>query len=185
MQTIDMTSKNDSLTGRLQNELKKRQPFESPHQEAVLNVLGTNDQFQNKFGRLFRHYGLTPSQYNVLRILRGEDKPMPCLDIASRMIQVVPAITGLIDRLEAQELVQRDRCIEDRRVIYITLTDKARKLLDQMDEPVMSLHRGLVGHLTQAELKELSRLLEKARERVDSVEIKQPPFTEPTTGKIS
>lgn len=166
-----MQSKNESDKSRLQAELKKRRPFESPHQEAVLNVLRTNDQFQNKFGRLFRHYALTPSQYNVLRILRGEGKPMPCLEIASRMIQVVPAITGLIDRLEAQELVLRDRCIEDRRVVYITLTDKARKLLTQMDEPVMNLHRGLVGHLTQAELKELSRLLEKARERISSVEI--------------
>jgi DNA-binding MarR family transcriptional regulator len=96
---------------------------------------------------------------------------MPCLDIASQMIQVVPAITGLIDRLEAQELVVRERCRQDRRVIYITLTDKARKLLQEMDEPVMNLHRGLVGHLTQAELKEMSRLLEKARERVDSVQI--------------
>lgn len=166
-----MTSKSDETTGRLQAELKKRRPFDSPHQEAVLNVLRTNDQFQNKFGRLFRHYGVTPSQYNVLRILRGEAKPMPCLEIADRMIQVVPAITGLIDRLEAQELVVRKRCSEDRRVVFIALTDKARKLLDQMDEPVMSLHRGLMGHLTQAELKELSRLLEKARERVDSVEL--------------
>jgi len=166
-----MASKNDETTSRLQAELKKRRPFESPHQEAVLNVLRTNDQFQNKFGRLFRHFGLTPSQYNVLRILRGVGKPMPCLDIASQMIQVVPAITGLIDRLEAQELVVRERCRQDRRVIYITLTDKARKLLQEMDEPVMNLHRGLVGHLTQAELKEMSRLLEKARERVDSVQI--------------
>jgi DNA-binding MarR family transcriptional regulator len=165
-----MTTKKEQATSRLQAELKKRRPFDSPHQEAVLNVLRTNDQFQNKSLRLFRHYGLTPSQYNVLRILRGEGKPMPCLEVASRMIQVVPAITGLIDRLEAQELVMRERCSEDRRIIYITLTDKARKLLDQMDEPVMALHRALVGHMTQAELKELSRLLEKARERVDSVE---------------
>lgn len=163
--------KNETAESRLQAELKKRRPFESPHQEAVLNVLRTNDQFQNKFGRLFRHYGLTSSQYNVLKILRGEAQPMPCLEIASRMVQVVPAITGLIDRLETQALVLRDRCIEDRRVVYITLTDKARKLLAQIDEPVMNLHRELVGHLTQAELRELSRLLEKARERVDCVEI--------------
>ncbi len=166
-----MASKSDQPTNRLQAELKKRRPFDSPHQEAVLNVLRTNDQFQNKFGRLFRHYGLTASQYNVLRILRGEAKPMPCLEIADRMIQVVPAITGLIDRLEAQELVIRQRCREDRRVVFVALTDKARKLLDTMDEPVMSLHRGLMGHLTQLELKELSRLLEKARQRVDSAQL--------------
>ncbi len=148
---------------QLQRDLKKRQPFESPEQEAVLNILRTNDQFQNRFGRLFREYGLTPSQYNVLRILRGEGKPMPCLEIGERMIQVVPAMTGLIDRLEKQELVTRKRCTEDRRVIYIEITKKALDLLKKMDQPVMELHQQLVGHLSRSELKELSRLLEKAR----------------------
>ena len=56
----------------LQRELKKKRPFESPEQEAILNILRTNDQYQIRFARLFRPYGLTPSQYNVLRILRGE-----------------------------------------------------------------------------------------------------------------
>jgi DNA-binding MarR family transcriptional regulator len=104
-------------SGHLQRELKKKRPFESPEQEAMLNILRTNDQFQNRFGRLFREYGLTSSQYNVLRILRGEGKPMPCLEVADRMVQVVPAITGLIDRLEMQGLVSRERCTEDRRVV--------------------------------------------------------------------
>ena len=94
-------------SNRLQNELKKKRPFDSPEQAAILNILRSSDQFQNRFGRLFRQFGLTPSQYNVLRILRGEGKPMPCLEIADRMIQVVPAITGLIDRLEKQQLVKR------------------------------------------------------------------------------
>jgi len=153
----------DMTNGKLQQELKKKRPFESPEQEAVLNILRTNDQFQNRFGRLFREYGLTPSQYNVLRILRGEGKPMPCLEIGERMIQVVPAMTGLIDRLEMQELVTRERCTEDRRVVYIEITKKALDLLAKMDKPVMELHQQLVGHLNRSELKELSRLLEKAR----------------------
>lgn len=151
---------------RLQQELKKKRPFESLEQESVLNLLRTNDQFLNRFGRLFREYGLTPSQYNVLRILRGEGKPMPCLEIGERMIQVVPAMTGLLDRLEKQELVKRERCTEDRRVIYVEITPKALELLATMDQPVMELHQQLVGHLSRAELKELSRLLEKARSTV-------------------
>jgi MarR family 2-MHQ and catechol resistance regulon transcriptional repressor len=148
---------------RLQDELKKKRPFDLPEQESILNILRTNDQFQNRFGRLFREYDLTPSQYNVLRILRGEGKPMPCLEIGDRMIQVVPAMTGLVDRLEKLELVKRERCTQDRRVIYIELTVKAKQLLDKMDAPVIELHKQLIGHLTQAELTELSRLLEKAR----------------------
>jgi DNA-binding MarR family transcriptional regulator len=153
------------MTGsQLQRELKKRKPFESPEIEAILNLMRTGDQFANRFGRLFRQYGLTSSQYNVLRILRGEGKPMPSLEIADRMVQVVPAITGLIDRLEKQELVQRQRCSEDRRVVYINLTPKAIKLLKQIDQPDVELHNQLMGHLTRKELKELSRLLAKARQ---------------------
>lgn len=148
---------------KLQQELRKKQPFASPEQEAILNILRTSDVFHNQFGRLFREYGLTPSQYNVLRILRGEGKPMPSLEIASRMVQVVPAITGLLDRLQAQDLIKRKRCTEDRRVVYIEIMPKALKLLKQIDEPDLSLHRKLIGHLSSDELIELSRLLEKAR----------------------
>lgn len=149
---------------QLQHELKKRHPFESLEQQAVLNVLRTNDRLQIRFARLFRSFGLTGSQYNVLRILRGEGRPLPCLEIASRMVQVVPAITGLIDRLEAQQLVSRKRCHEDRRVIRVELTAKAIDLLATMDEPVMTLHRQTIGHLSEAELIRLNELLEKARQ---------------------
>ncbi len=148
---------------RLQKELKKKSPFDSLEQEASLNLMRTNDQLQNRFGRLFREHGLTPSQYNVLRILRGEGKRLPCLEIVERMVQVVPAMTGLIDRLEKQELVTRERCTEDRRIIYVELTPKGLQTLKVLDAPVKALHQKLLGHLNQVELKELSRLLEKVR----------------------
>lgn len=154
----------------LQSELKKRGPFASLEQEAMLNLLRASDQFQNRFGRLFREYGLTSSQYNILRILRGEGKPMPSLEIADRMIQVVPAITGLIDRLQEAGMVTRRRCETDRRVVYVDLTDKARSLLAELDEPVLELHRNLLGHLSRTELKELVQLLEKARVALGSPE---------------
>ncbi len=147
----------------LQQEIGKRQPFEYFEQEAILNILRTSDLFHNQFGRLFREFELTPSQYNVLRILRGEGKPMPSLEIADRMIQVVPAITGLIDRLQAQDFVKRKRCTEDRRVVYIDITPKALELLKEIDKPEIDLHRKLIGHLNEEELSTLSRLLEKAR----------------------
>src|SRR5260370_27978003 len=76
-------------TPKLQHEIKKKRPFESPQQEAALSVLRTSDQLQIRFARLFRDHGLTPSQYNILRILRGEGKPLPILEIAARTITVV------------------------------------------------------------------------------------------------
>ncbi|PHR93048.1 MAG: MarR family transcriptional regulator [Blastopirellula sp.] len=151
------------MGNQLQHEVKKKTPFKSLKAEALLNLLRTNDQFHNQFIRLFREFGLTPSQYNILRILRGEGKPLPSLEIADRLIQVVPAITGLIDRLEKAEMVTRQRCEEDRRVVYVAITKKALKIIDKMDTPLEAMHEQLVGHMTQAELKELVRLLEKAR----------------------
>jgi DNA-binding MarR family transcriptional regulator len=150
-------------TGKLQHELKKKRPFEAPEVEAVLNLFRTSDRLHLRFARLFRDYGLTPSQYNILRILRGEGRPLPILEIASRTITVVPGITGLVDRLERAGMVRRERCPEDRRVIYVATTARALDLLTRLDEPLRQLHRQIVGHLSAAELQQLSQLLEKAR----------------------
>lgn len=150
--------------GRLQKELKKKRPFDSLEQEATLSIARTADRLGICFSRLFREHGLTPSQYNVLRILRGEGKPLPILEVADRLIAAVPGITGLIDRLEGLGLVCRERSTEDRRVVFVAITPKGIDLLAKLDEPVAALHRRLVGHLSQAELGELIRLLEKARQ---------------------
>lgn len=156
--------------GRLQRELKKRRPFDSLEQEAALNIARTADRFGICFARLFREYGLTPSQYNVLRILRGEGQPLPILEVADRMLAVVPGITGLVDRLEGMGLLARERSTEDRRVVFVAITAGGLELLAKLDEPVAELHRRLIGHLSPAELQELSRLLEKARQHLDRTE---------------
>jgi MarR family transcriptional regulator, 2-MHQ and catechol-resistance regulon repressor len=149
---------------RLQQELKKKRPFESLEQEAALNILRTGDRLHLHFTRLFREHGLTSSQYNVLRILRGAGEPLPILEIAERTVTVVPGITGLIDRLEQAGFVNRARCESDRRVIYVALTAAAAKVLAALDQPLLDLHRKLMGHLAPAELMELNRLLSKVRE---------------------
>ena len=149
---------------KLQHELKKKRPFESLHEEAALSIVRTSDQLQIRFARLLREFGLTsPTQYNILRILRGEGKPLPILEIASRTITVVPGITGLIDRLEKAGFVNRLRCEKDRRVIYVALTDQGSRTLAALDEPLVALHRKLVGHLSESDLKDLVRVLEKMR----------------------
>src|SRR5438309_6264280 len=136
--------------GRLQRELKKRLPFDSPEQEASLGIARTADRLGICFSRLFREYGLTPSQYNVLRILRGEGRPLPILEVAERMLAAVPGITGLIDRLEGMGLVARDRSTEDRRVVFVAITPKGLDLLARLDEPVSALHKRLLGHMSPA-----------------------------------
>lgn len=153
---------------RLQKELKKRKPFDSPEQEASLSIARTADRFGICFTRLFREHGLTPSQYNVLRILRGEGKPLPILEVADRMLAAVPGITGLIDRLEGMGLVARDRSTEDRRVVFVAITPKGLDLAGKIDEPVSALHGRLLGHMSPAELSQLIRLLDKARQPLDA-----------------
>jgi MarR family 2-MHQ and catechol resistance regulon transcriptional repressor len=153
----------ENVTMALQHEIKKRSPFASPRQEAMLNVWRTGDLAQNRFGKLFRTHGVTASQYNILRILRGNDRPLPCLEIASQMIQAVPAITRLIDQLDQSGLITRERSADDRRVVYVEITAKGRKVVKELDGPVEKLHDELLSTLTVAEAKELSRLLEKVR----------------------
>ena len=155
------------MAGKLQSELKKKNEFASIEEEVYLNVLRTGDRLQICFERLFREFELTPSQYNVLRILRGEGKPLPILEIAGRTITAVPGITGLIDRLEKAALVERKRCLEDRRVIFVGITAHGLKTLAKMDAPVLDLHRDLLGQLAREEKKELIRLLEKCRVQVE------------------
>ncbi len=155
------------MAGKLQHELKKRQPFRNAEEEAVLSLARTNDQVQIRYQRLFRSHGLTPPQYNILRILRGEGKPLPVLEIARRTLTVVPGITGLVDRLERQELVRRERCSADRRVIFVAITPKALALLAKLDEPVLQLGHDVAGPLSRAELRDLIVLLEKIRAGCD------------------
>ncbi len=91
-------------------------------------------------------------------------RPLPILEIAQRTVTVVPGITGLIDRLELAGMVCRQRCTEDRRVIYVAITDRAMKLLSRLDGPVHDLQQQLFAHLNPRELKTLIQLLEKVRE---------------------
>jgi DNA-binding MarR family transcriptional regulator len=159
-----MTTKVRAAMSKLQREIKKRRPFASLHEEAILGLARTNDRVQIEFERLFREHALTPSQYNILRILRGEAKPLPILEIAGRTLTVVPGITGLIDRLERAEMVCRRRCLEDRRVIFVEITKKGLAVLGEVDGPIAALHKKLMGHLAERELRELIHLLDRVRE---------------------
>lgn len=154
--------------GKLQQELKKREPFESLAQEAWLNLVRTHSQLQIRFERMLGEYGLTGCQYNILRILRGEGSPLPILEVASRTISPVPGITGLIDRLEKAGWVKRERSTTDRRVIYVEITEPALELLGQIDQPINDLHEEIMHPLSQGDRRELNRLLEQLRIHADS-----------------
>lgn len=159
----------------LAEEIKKRLPFESPAEEAYLNLARTYAQLTGPSETLFKRHGISPAKYNILRILRGEASSdgngngdcgkfgLPSLEIAQRMITRVPDITRLVDGLEKTGLVRRTRCKEDRRVVYVGITRKGHDLLDRLDKPVIELVHSLLAHMSEADLGEINRLLVKAR----------------------
>lgn len=112
---------------------------------------------------LLDEHELSPTQYNVLRILRRNVKGLACHEIGEHMITRDPDLTRLLDRLEERHLVSRMREKEDRRVIRAKITAAGQRLLKDLDEPVRNLQRKQLGHLTDRKLKVLAALLEETR----------------------
>ena len=148
----------------LQAELKQKAPFTSREQEAYLSLLRTADALQTRVEAKLREFGLTGTQYNALRILRGAGpEGLPCSEIGERMITRDPDITRLLNRLEKRGLVIRARAKTDRRVIHGKITTAGLKLLREMDEPVARHNREMLKHVGQGKLTQMIELLELVR----------------------
>ena len=149
----------------LQAELKQKIPFTRREAEAYLSLLRTADALQTQVEARLKEFGLTGTQYNALRILRGAGpEGLPCREIGERMITRDPDITRLLDRLEDRGFVQRTRSRHDRRVIYGEITAAGLKLLREMDRPLDKFGREMLRHVGQDKLKQLIELLELVRE---------------------
>jgi len=141
-------------------------PHRTPEQAAFLNILRTADVLETEVAELLKPSGLSPTQYNVLRILRAAGKEgLPCGQIARRMLTHDPDVTRMLDRLEARGLIARRRDQADRRVVYARIAADGARLLQGLDKPVLQLHREQLGRLGKGQLRVLSNLLRKARER--------------------
>jgi DNA-binding MarR family transcriptional regulator len=151
------------MTG-LKLEIVQDPPFSSPEEEALLNLMRTADCLQRSFHLKTRDWGVTATQYNVLRILRGaEPTGLTCSAIGARMITAEPDITRLLSRLNGLKLIRRQRDRHDRRVVWTRISEAGLELLRKMDPLVLRIPKELLGHLPGAELTELIRLLETAR----------------------
>jgi len=148
----------------LQAELKQKVPFRSREQEAYLSLLRTADALQSSMEAKLQEFGLTGTQYNALRILRGAGSDgLPCSEIGERMITRDPDVTRLLNRLEKRGFVIRARAKSDRRVIYGKITNAGLKLLREMDEPLEKFGREILKHVGQDKLQQLIDLLELVR----------------------
>ncbi|MGQ9919007.1 MAG: MarR family winged helix-turn-helix transcriptional regulator [Bryobacteraceae bacterium] len=152
-------------TGRLQREIRQTRPFQSVHHEAFLGVLKTADCFRRAAAVVLAPFGITPQQYNVLRILRGaEPEGLPTLAIGERLIEQTPGMTRLLDRLEAKGLIRRTRCREDRRQVLCRATPAGLALLGRIDPLIAAPERRLASVWKQTEARVLIGLLDRARE---------------------
>ena len=143
---------------------KATEVFRSREQEATLGLLRTADAMKRSLAQVIEPHGITPQQYNVLRILRGAGADgLPTLTIGERMIEQTPGVTRLVDRLERKGLVARNPCPKDRRRVFCKITAKGLDLLNELDDPVNRWDAQAVSVLPPSELDSLINLLDRVR----------------------
>jgi DNA-binding MarR family transcriptional regulator len=150
----------------LKQEIAQERPFSSVEEEAILNLMRTSDIVERAFHHRTREWGITSTQYNVLRILRGaHPEGLACAAIGDRMITAEPDITRLLRRLKGLKLIRQRRDRNDRRVVLTHISEAGLELLRAMDPAIQQAPKELLGHMSGTELAEMIRLLERARKQ--------------------
>lgn len=146
-------------------EIRQTKPFQSLQQQVVLNLMRTTRAVEESWIQyLKRTEGISPSQFNILRILRGaRPNPVKIREIADRMVTRDPDVTRLVDRLIKQGLVRRERCTDDRRVVFVEITGAGLALLARLDEPVLGCVASAMAGLKPQQLRTLDTLLDEVR----------------------
>ncbi len=134
--------------------------FKSPKIKALINIKYTANWINSHENEFFRPYGISPQQFNILRILRGAKEPIKVQVIKDRMIERAPNATRLMDKLCDKDFIERVRCEHDRRVVFISITKKGLELLSTIDN---NTELNFLEKLTNEEATVLSDLLDKLR----------------------
>ena len=141
----------------------ERRRFDSSQQEAYLTLWRTYDRLRAIEDEFFARYELSAQQYNVLRLLEADaPEPTPTLKLVERLISRAPDITRILDKLENRRLIRRTRSRIDRRAVLVNITEQGLTLLGQMTDPLAECHDRQLGHMSEASLAKLVRLLRSA-----------------------
>ncbi len=145
-------------------EAIQQKEFKDPFNKAVVNLLFTHSYIVSNQSCLFRPFGLSPEQYNVLRILKGQKgKPITVSSIQDRMLNKMSNASRLVEKLKQKGMVLREECPSDRRQVDIMITGKGMEVLKQLENSVQ-LHNRQILNLTEKEVDQLNFLLDKLRE---------------------
>jgi DNA-binding MarR family transcriptional regulator len=148
----------------LQTELKQNKPFTRLTAEALLSVLRTAAVLEHQLTEVLKPYGITHTQYNVLRILRGAGADGLCgREVGQRMVSRVPDVSRLLDRMEETGLINRERDPLDRRHVTARITRKGLALLEQATPQLEVVERTRAGQIPTAQLKQLIEVLNTVR----------------------
>jgi DNA-binding MarR family transcriptional regulator len=143
----------------------KHPRFDCAEQEGYLNLWRTYDRLRFLEDQLFQRHGITAQQYNAMRLLRAaHPKRMQTLNVATKLISRAPDITRLLDRLVERGLVDRERPADNRRVVLVGITQAGLDLLEELAGQVIECNRQQLAHLKPEEMKELVKLLKRARQ---------------------
>lgn len=139
-----------------------QQKFRNEHEKGLVNLIFTYNWAIEKLKSFFEKGGLTMQQFNILRILRGSDRPLSTLEIRERMLDKMSDTSRMVDRLLLKGLVKKTVCKADKRLVDVVITDKGKKVLEKLDMHQQELDQ-LFGNITEAEAKTLNKLLDKIR----------------------
>lgn len=158
------------MATKLYDELRQTKPFASLEEEVYLGVIRTAQLLQEPWTTFLRqNLGMTWSQYNLLRILRGSHpQGLTHSDIHERLVGRDPDVTRLVDRLQGQGFVTRERSAQDRRVVRVYITAEGLDRVNELDQPVRQMPKQLLSSVDVCDLEKLRDLLEEVRSTVGS-----------------
>jgi len=147
----------------IEEEIKQK-VFKSIYQKANINLVYTTAWLQTHQNEIFRPFGITLPQFNILRILRGQHpQPASINLLIDRMLDKTSNASRIVDKLETKGLLTRTPSIHDRRTVDVTINQAGLELLQRLDEKANELSGGL-KNLTPEEAVELNRILDKIRD---------------------
>ena len=142
--------------------------FDSLEQEAYLQLWRTYDRLREIEEAMFQRHGVTAQQYNALRVLRAAaPQPLATSALGARLVSRAPDMTRMLDKLEEQGLVRRQRSAENRRLVEVWITPAGRTAVDRLADAVRQCGRDQLGHLDRRSLRAFIELLKRARDPHD------------------